>query len=105
VIAAGEWLASRVPAPPDALARRLEALVGDARVEDVGALAELFVAEAAALIENLGDDRSAAADLLAADSLITYALEAAADDHDRFEAVAEQAMSVIARVAGRGGKA
>lgn len=80
------------------------ALVGDGRATDAGGLAELFVAEAAALIENLGEERSSAIDLLVADSLITYALEAGADDHDRFESIAEQAMQVIARIAGRRGE-
>ena len=105
MIQAAEWLASREPAPPSALSKRLGALVGDANVPDLGALAELFVAEAAALVEKLGDDRSAASDLLAADALITYAMEAAAADHDRLENIAGTAMQVIARVAGRGAKA
>ena len=69
----------------------------DARVDDEVALADFFVQRAVALLGTVGSDRSAASELLLADALITYAMEAAASDHDRFEEVAERAMMSVAR--------
>jgi hypothetical protein len=104
LIDVGEWLSSRAPGPPPELSSRLAALVGDAQVADVTAMADLFVAQAVTLLENLSDDRSAATDLLVADALITYAMEAAADDHDSFESVAGKVMDMVARVSSDGGE-
>ena len=95
-----EWLVGRTPRPPREIADRLAALAGESRVENEAGLAELFVQQAASLLSRAASDRTGATELLLADSLITYAMEAAASDHDRFEEIAERAMMVIAQ-AGR----
>ena len=68
-----DWLASRTPAPPDALILPVEDASGDltATLADAGALA---------LTQALTGqgERSGAYDLLAADGLLTYACESAA---------------------------
>jgi hypothetical protein len=66
-------------------------------------MAELMLERAAALLGNLRDDRSGAFDLLVADALITYAMEAAADDHDRFDELSARGAAMIAG-ASRGGQ-
>ena len=96
MIDVSEWLEQRTPRPPAEIAERLGALVGDARVDNEAALADLLVQHAAALLGRVTSDRSGATELLLADSLITYAMEAAASDHDHFEEIAERAMMVIA---------
>ena len=95
-IHAGRWLADRTPRPPAQLVDRLAAVVGDARVVDHAALAELFIERATSLLRNVRDDRSGATDLLVADALITYAMEAAAADHSRFDDIAHRAMLAVA---------
>ncbi len=105
MIDVGEWLATRTPVPPQVLFDRIAACVGNRQCENENALAQLFVSEAANLLRSLGDDRTSAFDLLAADALITYALEAAADDHQGIDVIASESMSVIAAVASRGGQA
>ena len=65
------------------------------------ALSLLASAESAmaALLSDGCLTRQAALDLLAVDALTTYAFEAAADDPDRLEARAEQALAAIAGLA------
>ena len=104
MIDAAGWLATRTPAPPPELAERIGAIAGTRSCSDVTELAGFLVAEAESLLENLRDDRSSAFDLLIADALITYAMEAAALDHDRFDDTASRAMEVISTVARRGGQ-
>ena len=103
MIHVGEWLASRTPAPPKELANRLSTLLGGETCADSTAMAELMLERAAALLGNLRDDRSGAFDLLVADALITYAMEAAADDHDRFDELSARGAAMIAG-ASRGGQ-
>ena len=71
------WLASRTPAPPDALLPPVEDASGDptATLADAGALA------LARALTGQGE-RSGAYDLLAADGLLTYACESAAGAAD-----------------------
>jgi hypothetical protein len=74
------WLRARQPAPPERLARRMQAAlaeidVGGDVVRSLGDAA--FVCLEASLAA--GPGRAAALDLLAADALLTYAWEAAAD--------------------------
>ena len=104
MIDVSEWLEQRTPRPPAEIAERLGALVGDARADNNGALADLLVQHAVALLGRVTSDRSGATELLLADSLITYAMEAAASDHEHFEEVAERAMILIA-TAGSGSNA
>lgn len=104
MIDVGDWLSARSPAPPEELSARLASLVGDARVTDASAVVDLLVGHAGVILESLGDDRSAATDLLVADALITYAMEAAAENHEQLELSAARAIEAIARIASRGGK-
>ncbi len=72
-----DWLASRTPAPPEALPLPVEDASGDlaATLADAGALA----LERALTGQG---ERSGAYDLLAADGLLTYACESAAGGAD-----------------------
>ena len=100
-----DWIDSRTPAPPPALRQRVSAALGS-RAEDgrvspydaclesaVGLLADLLVPDA------LG--RESAPDLLAADALVTYAFEAAADEVSQLESRASSAMLQLAALAER----
>ena len=69
----GAWLAGREPAPPPALAE-------------------------ARLLREAATTRESALDLLAADALVTYAFEAAADEPDTLPARVERATARIARL-------
>lgn len=99
------WLATRTPAPPPELTERIAAIAGNRSCSDSTELAGFLVTEAESLLEKLRDDRSGAFDLLVADALITYAMEAAASDHERFDETAARAMGVISAVAHRSGQA
>ncbi|MDO8502361.1 MAG: hypothetical protein Q7S20_11005 [Gemmatimonadaceae bacterium] len=90
-----DWLASRSPAPPPALARRLAQVVGDRTEKDMAGVSSSLVEAAEHLMTHLGDDRAAAPDLLAADALITYAMEVAADDCGDVEAIATLCVSAL----------
>lgn len=50
------------------------------------------------LLRDLGDSREAATDLLAADALLTYAMEAAAEFNEDLDALAAAATLQIASV-------
>jgi hypothetical protein len=102
VIDAGAWLASRTPAPPRELATRFASIADGRQCRDEADLARFLVDEATAILASLGNDRSAATDLLVADALITYAMEAASANP---EEVAARAMQVISAVPRRGMKA
>jgi len=102
VIDAWEWLASRAPQPPQELSDRLCRIAEGRKFDDVQAMSRFFIDEAEALFTGLCDDRSAALDLLVADSLITYAIEAAADDCASLDAFALEAMQRLAAVPHRG---
>jgi hypothetical protein len=94
-----DWLATRVPAPPDALAQRLAEIVGDdsCRPDELPAR---LIQHTEDILRRIGDDRSHATDLLAADALITYAMEAVADACRDPGTIASDAMQRIARTAG-----
>lgn len=92
-----DWLDSRSPRPPAALSARLAELAGDrACAEDQVSIVLLEMAEQ--ILRTIGNDRGAATDLLAADALITYAIESAAESRDDLESFAAQAASRIASV-------
>lgn len=99
-----EWLESRVPPPPAALAVILASAVGEARCSTAD-ISSVLVAEAERLIAKLGDGRDSANDLLAADALITYGLEAAAEHPGSIEQAARRAMTSIAGIVDRDGEA
>ncbi|HZI99404.1 MAG TPA: hypothetical protein VFD22_01995 [Gemmatimonadaceae bacterium] len=73
-----DWLASRTPAPPSELSARLNEVVGDSSATD-NELPYALLKCGLEILSNIGEDRTAAPDLLAADALITYAMEAAAE--------------------------
>lgn len=81
VSAAIAWLESRKPPAPEDLLHRLRRALqrhGDPSAD----LPHILADTGLALLQNalrVGDDRSAAFDLLGADALLTYAFEAAAD--------------------------
>jgi hypothetical protein len=97
-----EWLAQRQPAPPPALLARIEAVLGDASADGAGATAEACLRAAERLVTELlrGEcaSRESALDLLAADALVTYAFEAAAEAPATLAATATAAMERIARL-------
>lgn len=100
-----EWLSARLPAPPPALVERLVTIVGDESCDDEVALPRVLVAHAVNLLGSLGDERPAAIDLLAADALMTYAMEFAAEDCQSVEEIANNAMQSVAVLASRNGHA
>ena len=96
----GDWLMTRNPPPPPALATRLHTLLGaelgapSAEIPDrcMTAAEQLLTT----LMDSAGTSRDAALDLLAADALVTYAFEAAGDEPTRLEDRARHAMRRIA---------
>ena len=76
-----DWLATRVPAPPAALARIIAGYVDQVEC-DMQALPDHLVDAAMRILNSLRDGRESANDLLAADALVTYAVEASAEQGD-----------------------
>jgi hypothetical protein len=75
------WLEQRQPPPPHDLERRLHRAL-ERTTSQAASVPELFADaafEALASAARHGADRSAANDLLTADALLTYAMEAAAE--------------------------
>jgi len=91
-----DWLAARTPRPPDELASALMRAVGDTASSESD-IAPTLIANAKQLLSTVDTNRAAALDLLAADALITYAMEAAAESGS-IETVARDAMRQIAGV-------
>lgn len=102
----GDWIRARSPAPPPDLAARIIASLGSRADDDASRAAECCLDGAIGLLEQLlaGDplDRSEASALLAADALVTYAFEAAADTPDRLDERAAEAIVRLAALAGDG---
>ena len=92
-----DWLAARTPPPPPALAARIAATVGDASCGRA-ALPGTLVEHALGFLKLIGDSRDSADDLLAADALITYAMEAATENCQHLDAIAADAAMRIASV-------
>lgn len=96
----GEWLATRTPPPPPALASRVRDLLGDALSDDVRNVTDRCLEAAEQTVGGLLRDgrigRESAGDLLAADALVTYAFEAAAADPATVVARARAAMLRLA---------
>jgi uncharacterized membrane protein len=99
----GEWLATRTPAPPPALAARVRDLLGSKVDDDASAATDRLLDAAeqtvAALLREGRTGRESAADLLAADALVTYAFEAAASEPHAVVERARTAMMQLARLA------
>ena len=90
-----DWLASRTPPPPPELAARIKASVGDASCSRA-ALPGKLVEHSLHFLKSIGDARESADDLLTADALITYAMEAAAENCQHLDALAADAAKRIA---------
>ena len=93
-----DWVAARdADSPPELRQRVQSALAAVPEAESV--VATLVDASAACLAAALliGADRAAAAELLAADALLTYACEAAADEADP-DALDSLLASVVTRL-------
>lgn len=78
--AARDWLARHVAAAPPSLAKRLMAAVEDSVEGGSGALAEAALERMRAAAALPDRDRETAYQLLAADALLTYACQAAAEE-------------------------
>lgn len=105
---ANEWLEARRPAPPVKLAAHLgDAVTGLASSSDMSLSETLAVAGTAILKRLTGPNaatsrRDVAIDLLSADALLTYALEAAAEDCASFAARADAMIARLASLAPAG---
>jgi hypothetical protein len=105
-----EWLAARTPRPPEALEERIRAALGTAleeeAVEGRGRTHDVLLTAARSLLCATpgceSEEREAAHDLLAADALVTYAFEIAAEDPDAIGSLAEFAMRDFGALAGEG---
>jgi hypothetical protein len=99
-----DWIRARSPAPPPAFTALVIASLGSRADDDAVRVTECCLDAAIALLDQLlaGDplDRSEASALLAADALVTYAFEAAADAPDRLGDRAADAMVRLAALAG-----
>jgi hypothetical protein len=103
-VTVGDWLDQRTPAVPEALRQRVAFQLGDARgapasnVSDACAEAGVRVVES--LISTKCSQRQNAIDLLAADALVTYAIESAAERSKDFAAEMDRLVARVAAVAG-----
>lgn len=97
-----EWLATRTPPPPPALMDRVRHALGAAVNDDHTHAADRCAAAAERIVASLLREgrtgRESAADLLAADALVTYAFEAASDDPTRLTERARAVMTRLARL-------
>ena len=95
----GEWLADRARDVPPALDRHVREALGAAVRSDLADVPEACVMAANSVVTSLltaeRTGRDAALPLLAADALVTYAFEAAADDMPRLDARARDAMATL----------
>lgn len=95
----GDWLQSRAPVPPEALAHRVREVLGADLERDAGDTHRACESAAerllGALLSAPSAGRETALDLLAVDALVTYAFEHAAESAD-LDAEAAEAMRRIA---------
>lgn len=96
----GGWLDTRQPAPPAALGAELRRALGPALSADASTVRDASLAAAERLVADAVAagcrSRAQAIVLLAADALVTYAFEAAADEP---EALGERAAAAVRRFA------
>jgi uncharacterized membrane protein len=107
-----QWLSTREPAPPAALAERVREALSFAVAErgelagaldhPASALPEVALRAAEVLLRPMLTRgcvaREQALDLLAVDALVTYAIEAASEDAERLEVCVEGAMARLAAI-------
>lgn len=100
----GDWLAQRTPVAPDALRERVALQLGDARGAPAATASEACTAAGVRVVETListdCSQRQNAIDLLAADALVTYAIESAAERSADFAAEMDRLVARVAAVAG-----
>ena len=100
VTTVGAWFVALTPAPPAGLRIRLAALLEPYAHQPVQQVPEACLDAGEKLLGDLlasgSTSRATALDLLAVDSLVTYAFQAAADDPAQLDARAERALSRIA---------
>jgi hypothetical protein len=95
------WLLDREPRPPRALAEQLDAVVRaapDSRFAAeslAAAVADVGLAVLRSVVTRQGVTYDAAMDLLAADALVTYAFEAAAEESGDVTALARRLLSEV----------
>ena len=98
----GAWLASRTPPPPELLRSRIELALGAALDRDVADTERVCIEAAERVLARLFVDgegeRREAKDLLAADALVTYALEFAAEVPESFGDHATRAIERFGRL-------
>jgi hypothetical protein len=98
--AVAAWLRERSPEPPSQLLARIEQMLA---VHADGPPPEALLGAAEAAMSGLLRDgcltRESALDLLAVDALVTYAFEAAAEDHATLDARSTRALARIAALA------
>jgi len=103
-VTVADWLRERDPAPPARLAARIETAIGGRLADPAANAAEVCLEACESLLADVAgrasQGREAALDLLAADALATYALEAAADTPTTLEARALDAMKRLTAIAG-----
>lgn len=96
------WLDLRRPAPPENLAAHIRRALGAAAERPESEIVVRCLDAVEALLVSLRDDpdagREVALDLLAADALVTYAFEAAAEDPLTLAEVAKGAMWRVGEV-------
>ena len=96
----GEWLDARGAGVPPHLMQRVREALGDKLAEDVSAAPERCAEAAAHIADTLlaagSTGRDSALSLLAADALVTFAFEAAADAPARLQERAHAAMRTLA---------
>ena len=98
-----EWLHSRTPRPPRSLADRLDEILAGLAPDLSEGIPDTLLRASEALICGLlqreGSTRDSALDLLAADTFMTYAMEAAAEDVPSLDACAAAAMCRVSAIA------
>jgi hypothetical protein len=100
----GDWLRSREPAPPPALAARIQELTKEwLSVEDgfASVLVDAGVASLGRVLSAHPGGREVALDLLATDAIVTYAFEAAANTPDELDELGAAALARLGGVASR----
>ena len=100
-----DWVGERLPTAPPALRERVSFQLAEAGRAPAGEAAERLAAAGVRVVDSLiSTDCSArenAIDLLAADALVTYAIESAAETSGDFAAAMDAMVLRVAAVAGR----
>jgi hypothetical protein len=95
-----DWVGERLPTAPPALRERVTFQLGDAGRAASGEAAEQLAAAGVRVVDSLISTdcaaRQNAIDLLAADALVTYAIESAADTSRDFAAAMDAMVMQIA---------